>query len=185
MAVIEFARNVCNLTNATSTEIDEKTEHPVVINMPEISKTVLGGTMRLGVRPTLFMPGSENSKIRILYDKKDVIHERHRHRYEVNPLYVDQLEKAGLKFVGKDEKKERMIILELEGKIFLMLDHPYFVATQFHPEFKTRPLVPSPPFTGFILAAIGGLEDHLKELNLQMPPKLGRYPSVKTILKKK
>lgn len=115
MAVVEFARNVLGLSDANSSELDPKTTNPVVINMPEISTTQLGGTMRLGSRLTVFTPGSENSVVRRLYGSPKEVHERHRHRYEVNPTYVDQLEAKGLKFIGKDEKGERMIILELEG----------------------------------------------------------------------
>jgi CTP synthase len=148
VAVIEFARNVCQLEGAHSTEFDDKTPHPVVIYMPEISKEQMGGTMRLGKRPTLFH--TKNSTIRRLYDDKESIDERHRHRYEVNPKYVEQLEQAGLSFVGKDETGERMEIVELA-------DHPYFVCTQYHPEYLTRPLRPSPPFYGFVLAAAGKL----------------------------
>lgn len=170
MAVAEFARNVCDLKDANSSEIDPATEHPVVINMPEISTTQLGGTMRLGDRVTLFQPNTESSPIRKLYGNVSEVHERHRHRYEVNPLYVAQLEKAGLQFIGRDEKGERMIILELK-------DHPYYVATQYHPEFKTRPLNPSPPFLGFILASNKGLESYLSVLDRKETPSLGRYPS--------
>jgi CTP synthase len=82
--------------------------------MPEISTTQLGGTMRLGNRLTQFVAGSENSTIRKLYGNVTTVGERHRHRYEVNPVYVDQLERNGIKFVGKDELGERMIILELD-----------------------------------------------------------------------
>jgi len=84
--------------------------------MPEISKTLMGGTMRLGLRPTVFEPDTERSKLRRLYGGKSVAWERHRHRYEVEPNYVDELErKAGLRFVGKDERGERMQMLELDG----------------------------------------------------------------------
>jgi CTP synthase len=83
--------------------------------MPEISTTQLGGTMRLGDRVTVFQPKSEASIIRKLYGNVSEVHERHRHRYEVNPGYVARLEKAGLQFIGRDEKGERMIILELIG----------------------------------------------------------------------
>lgn len=85
--------------------------------MPEISKTHMGGTMRLGLRPTVFEPKTEDSKLRRLYGNKEVAWERHRHRYEVEPKYVDELEsKGGLRFVGKDERGERMQMLELDGK---------------------------------------------------------------------
>ncbi|KAI0340374.1 CTP synthase [Trametopsis cervina] len=147
LAVIEWARHVCGYTGATSTEFAEDTKHPVIIFMPEISRTHMGGTMRLGLRPTVFEPKSEDwSKIRKLYGGAEKVWERHRHRYEVNPDYIEKLTASGLNFVGRDEKGERMQILELE-------DHPYFVGLQAHPEFCTRPLNPSPPFLGFVAAA--------------------------------
>lgn len=133
--------------------------------MPEISKTHMGGTMRLGLRPTVFEPGSENwSKMRKLYGGAEKIWERHRHRYEVNPEYIEKLTTSGLSFVGRDERGERMQILELQGKSFALYsldrfphwfreDHPFFVGLQAHPEFCTRPLNPSPPFLGFVAAA--------------------------------
>ncbi|KAJ3296832.1 CTP synthase [Rhizoclosmatium globosum] len=175
IAVIEFARNVVGLAGANSTELDKDTPHDVVIFMPEISKTHMGATMRLGSKETLFQPGSEGSTIRRLYDGKDSVHERHRHRYEVNPKYVDQLEQNGLKFVGRDENNERMIILERDIK-----DHPYFVAVQFHPEYKTKPLKPIPTFLGFILAASGLLPEYLDTLDphtKRAKSNLGRYAS--------
>lgn len=156
VAVIEFARNVCGLEGANSSELDPKTPHPVVLFMPEISKTHMGGTMRLGSRPTMFMEKhKENSVTYKLYGQNDMVHERHRHRYEVNPKYVPQFEEAGLQFVGQDEKGERMEIFELK-------DHPFYIGTQYHPEYKTRPLRPSPPFLGFIMASAGMLEEYLR-----------------------
>ena len=101
---------------ATSAEFDNKAEHPIVIFMPEISKTHMGGTMRLGLRPTVFSASSEEwSKARGLYGGAGKIWERHRHRYEVNPDYIDRLKQGGLEFMGKDEKGERMQFLELRG----------------------------------------------------------------------
>ena len=145
VATIEFCRNVLGLEGANSTEFDEKTPHPVVIFMPEISKTHLGGTMRLGSRATNFLVNDSN--IRNLYGGVDQVYERHRHRYEVNPDYIERIESHGMKFVGKDESGQRCEILELQ-------DHPYFVAVQFHPEFKSRPNRPSPPFLGLIKSSI-------------------------------
>ena len=107
--------------------------------------------MRLGIRPTLFQPGSEWSRLRKLYGEKTEIHERHRHRYEVNPEYIDRLAKGGLEFIGKDDKGVRMEILELK-------DHPFFVGVQFHPEYLSRVLQPSRPYLGFVAAASGCLE---------------------------
>ena len=146
VAAIEFARNVLGMEGSTSTEFDEDCPNPAVIFMPEISTTHLGGTMRLGSRPTLFQV--DDCKVKRLYGGLESIDERHRHRYEVNPELIERLEAAGLTFVGKDETGQRCEILELP-------DHPYFVAVQYHPEFKSRPGRPSPPFLGLILAASG------------------------------
>ncbi|KAF4631964.1 hypothetical protein G7Y89_g6165 [Cudoniella acicularis] len=151
IAVIEFARHVCDIPNASSIELNEQCVDPVVIFMPEIDKTNLGGTMRLGLRPTLFQEGSEWSRLRQLYGEKKEIHERHRHRYEVNPDYIDRLAKGGLEFIGKDDKSVRMQIVELK-------DHPWFVGVQFHPEYLSRVLDPSKPYLGFVAAAAGCLE---------------------------
>ncbi|KAG5642645.1 CTP synthase ura7 [Asterophora parasitica] len=149
LAVVEWARHVLDIPDATSAEFDHEAKHPFIIFMPEISKTHMGGTMRLGLRPTVFEEGTETwSRARQLYGGAGKIWERHRHRYEVNPKYVEQLTKSGLIFSGKDEKGERMQILEIP-------DHPYFLALQAHPEFCTRPLNPSPPFLGFVAAASG------------------------------
>jgi len=133
-------------TEAHSVEISASTPDPVVIFMPEGSKTHLGGTMRLGIRPTIWQPNSEWSKLRQLYDEKEVILERHRHRYEVNPDYIQKL--SGLNFVGKDDKGERMEIVELKN-------HPYYVGVQFHPEYLSRVLSPSKPYLGFVAASAG------------------------------
>lgn len=155
IATIEFARNVCGLADAHSTELVPETKVPMVIDMPELSKTHLGGTMRLGLRPTIFQEGTEKwSKVRRLYGGVSEVQERHRHRYEINPKYISTLESHGLTFVGKDDKGERMEIIE-------MADHPYFVGTQYHPEYLTRPLEPSPPYLGFIAAASGCLEEQM------------------------
>ncbi|KAF8580186.1 CTP synthase [Ramaria rubella] len=149
VAVIEWARNVCGLSNANSTELVSDTPDPVVIYMPEVSRTHLGGTMRLGLRPTVFESDAKPwSRLRKLYAGSDTVWERHRHRYEVNPEYVSRFDESGLTFVGKDELRVRMQAIELK-------DHPYFVAMQAHPEFCTRPLNPSPPFLGFVSAASG------------------------------
>ncbi|XP_027354829.1 CTP synthase-like isoform X2 [Abrus precatorius] len=144
IAVIEFARSVLGLHDANSTEFDPNTKNPCVIFMPEGSKTHMGGTMRLGSRRTYFQ--DFNCKSAKLYGSASYIDERHRHRYEVNPDMISQLESAGLSFVGKDETEKRMEIVELPG-------HPFFVGAQFHPEFKSRPGKPSPLFLGLIAAA--------------------------------
>jgi CTP synthase len=144
VATIEFCRNVLNLTGANSTEFEDNPEYPAVVFMPEISKTHLGGTMRLGSRPTLWQV--DDCKIKSLYGEGESVDERHRHRYEVNPDIIEDIEAAGLVFVGKDETGQRCEIFELQ-------DHPYYVGVQFHPEFKSRPGKPSPPFLGLLQAA--------------------------------
>jgi CTP synthase (UTP-ammonia lyase) len=104
-------------SDATSTEFNTEAKTPIIIFMPEISKTHMGGTMRLGLRPTVFEPNAESwSQVRKLYGGVGKIWERHRHRYEVNPEFVEKLHASGLSFVGKDEKGERMQILELRGE---------------------------------------------------------------------
>lgn len=149
IAVIEHARNICGLAMATSEELDSSSPDQVVIFMPEIDKATMGGNMRLGLRPTLFQQDTEWSRLRKLYGGADSVKERHRHRYEVNPKYVEQLSsQAGLCFVGKDDKGERMEILELK-------DHPFFVGVQYHPEYLSRVLRPSPPYLGFVAASCG------------------------------
>ncbi|KAI4301478.1 hypothetical protein L6164_034754 [Bauhinia variegata] len=152
IAVIEFARSVLGWERANGIEFDEQTPNPVVIFMPEVSRTHMGSTMRLGSRRTLFQtPDCITSK---LYGNSDYLDERHRHRYEVNPEYIGTLEEAGLKFVGKDESGKRMEVLELPN-------HPFYVGVQFHPEFKSRPGKPSALFLGLILAATGKLEAYI------------------------
>ncbi|XP_075552607.1 CTP synthase isoform X2 [Dermacentor variabilis] len=151
-AVIEFSRNVLGWEDANSSEINVKTSHPVIIEMPEHNVGQMGGTMRLGKRETNF--NTHDSVLRKLYQNVDKIEERHRHRYEVNPSYVPDLEKAGLKFVGKDTSGKRMEVIELS-------DHPYFVGVQFHPEYISRPLKPSPPYMGLVLASCGRLNGFL------------------------
>ena len=146
IATIEFCRNVLGMEKANSTEFDENTPHPVVVFMPEISKTHMGGTMRLGTKPTPFLV--EDCKMKRLYGNKPHVDERHRHRYEVNPELITMIEEAGLIYVGKDETGQRCEIMELEN-------HPFYVGTQYHPEFKSRPGRPSPPFLGLLKASIG------------------------------
>jgi len=146
IATIEFCRNVLGMEKANSTEFDENTPHPAVVFMPEISKTHMGGTMRLGTKPTPFLV--EDCKMKRLYGNKPHVDERHRHRYEVNPELITMIEEAGLIYVGKDETGQRCEIMELEN-------HPFYVGTQYHPEFKSRPGRPSPPFLGLLKASIG------------------------------
>lgn len=165
VAVIEFARNVLEMKDANSTEFDAATPHPVVVFMPEGSTTHLGGTMRLGTRQTMLQ--TVDCITAKLYQADQHINERHRHRYEVNPELIDKFEQQGLRFVGKDAEGRRMEIVELEG-------HPFFLAVQFHPEFKSRPGKPSPCFLGLILAASGKLDNFLSGTCLspaRLPPK--------------
>jgi len=152
IAVCEFARDVLKWKGANSVEIDPTTEHPVVIEMPEHNQGQLGGTMRLGKRKTIFKTSS--SITRKLYGNADCVMERHRHRYEVNPTLVHHFEQHGLRFVGQDVDGERMEIFELD-------DHPYYVGVQFHPEFLSRPMQPSPPYLGLLLAASKKLHNYL------------------------
>ncbi len=146
IATIEFCRNVLGLDGANSAEFDEGAPIQAVVFMPEISKTHMGGTMRLGTKPTPFLV--DDCKMRRLYGGVNHVDERHRHRYEVNPDLIERIESAGLIYVGKDETGVRCEIMELEG-------HPYYVGTQYHPEFKSRPGRPSPPFLGLLKASCG------------------------------
>ncbi|RID80679.1 hypothetical protein BRARA_A03322 [Brassica rapa] len=149
LAVVEFARSILGYKDANSTEFEPETSSPCVIFMPEGSTTHMGGTMRLGSRRTHFqVPDCKTAK---LYGNAKYVDERHRHRYEVNPDMIPEIENAGLSFVGKDGTGRRMEIVELQN-------HPYFVGVQFHPEFKSRPGKPSALFLGLIAAASGCLE---------------------------
>ncbi|WP_340098047.1 CTP synthase [Salinibaculum salinum] len=138
MAVVEYARNVLGLDGAHSAELDESTRYPVIDILPEQKEMDdMGGTMRLGAHVTDIEQGTLAHD---LYGS-DSCTERHRHRYEVNPEYIGDLEAAGMVFSGTSGN--RMEILELP-------DHPYFLGTQFHPEFRSRPTRASPPFVGFL-----------------------------------
>ncbi|XP_072356867.1 CTP synthase 1 isoform X7 [Scyliorhinus torazame] len=154
LAVVEFARNVLNWPDANSTEFNPDTNHPVVIDMPEHNPGDMGGTMRLGKRKTILK--EKNSLTRKLYKNCDYIEERHRHRYEVNPEMRNNFEEKGFRFVGQDVEGERMEIIELD-------EHPYFVGVQYHPEFTSRPMKPSPPYFGLMLAASGKLQRYLEK----------------------
>ena len=144
LAVVEFARNVAGLKGAHSIELDPETPYPVINLMEEQKKIInMGGTMRLGSYPCEL---SEGSKAREAYGEKD-INERHRHRYEVNDEYIDILTEKGLVFSGMSP--DRVLVEMIEIK-----DHPWFVATQAHPEFKSRPNKPHPLFKSFVKAAL-------------------------------
>ncbi|MCU4676903.1 CTP synthase [Catenovulum sp. 2E275] len=153
MALIEFARNVANLENANSTEFDSKTPHPVVGLITEwlnsegdvetrTNNSDLGGTMRLGSQLCHLKPGTKAADV---YGSTE-IYERHRHRYEVNNNYIEQLEKAGLVFSGLSADRKLVEMIEIP-------DHPWFVAAQFHPEFTSTPRDGHQLFKGFVAAA--------------------------------
>lgn len=150
LMVIEYARNVAGIKNATTSEIDPGAENPVIDIMPDqkakLSEGRYGATMRLGAYPAVLQDGT---LARTAY-KSETISERHRHRYEVNPKYIARLEGAGLVFSGRSPDGALMEVAELPRN-----NHPFFMGTQFHPEFKARPLSPHPLFTEFIRVAIG------------------------------
>jgi CTP synthase len=147
MAVIEFARNVCNLPEADSTEINPDCKDPVISILPEQKKIEgLGGNMRLGGQDVELTPGTLVAE---LFKGAKLIRQRFRHRFEVDPRYVETLEKAGLIFSGKHPVHPIMQVLELPRDV-----HPYFLAGQFHPELTSRPLRPQPMFVGLVAAAM-------------------------------
>lgn len=144
-AVIALARRALGTDNANSTEIDPVTEHPVIDLMADQQNVAdKGGTMRLGNYPCVLDPKSRSAK---LYGDKKII-ERHRHRYEFNNAYRERLQSHGLRLAGTSPDKRLVELIEIE-------DHPFMIASQFHPEFKSRPNRPHPLFDGFIKAAIG------------------------------
>jgi CTP synthase len=152
MAVIEFARNVCGLKGAGSTEFDPQSPHPVIDILPEQKKIEgLGGTMRLGGQDVLIKAGSLAAMLHggEGRSKDFTVRHRFRHRYEVDPRYIEQLESHGLVFSGRHPAQPIMQILELPLK-----DHPYFIGAQYHPELMGRPLNPQPMFMGLVAAAI-------------------------------
>jgi CTP synthase len=144
MAVIEYARNVCGLDRANSNEVDEQTPHPVIDLMQgQRAVTHKGGTMRLGAYPCVLAEGSLAAR---MYGKRK-ISERHRHRYEFNNAYRQRLTESGLVLSGVSPDDQLVEIVEIA-------DHPWFLACQFHPEFKSRPFDCHPLFKGFIRAAL-------------------------------
>jgi CTP synthase len=148
--VIEFARNVCGLEGANSSEFDPTTPHPVIDLMADQQDvTNKGGTMRLGLWVCKL---AEGTKARAAYGD-EIILERHRHRFEVNNRYRKQLESNGLRVSGTTVDNKLCEIIELA-------DHPFFVASQFHPEFKSRPTRPHPLFREFVRAALERAEVH-------------------------
>ncbi len=144
IAIVEFARNILGLSDAASTEIKPDTTNPIITLLPEQNGVVdLGGTLRLGAYPCIL---TEGTKALELYGKRE-ISERHRHRYEVNNDYRERLEKNGMILSGKSPNDRIVEMIELK-------DHPFFLATQAHPELKSRPDAPHPLFTGLIRAAL-------------------------------
>ena len=143
-AVIEYARNVCGISDANSSEFSKNTSNYVIDLLPNqnLEKDDVGASMRLGTYPCKIKEGTLTSKIY----KEEVIYERHRHRYEVNNKFKDELEKHGLVISGMSPDNNLIEMIEIK-------DHPYFVASQFHPEFKSRPWDPAPMFKYFIEAA--------------------------------
>ena len=147
MAVIEYARHVAGISGANSTEFGSDPEHGVISELPDQKEIEgLGGTMRLGGQDVALTAGSLAS---YLYDNATFVRERFRHRFEVDPTYIDQLEQAGLIFSGRHPEQPIMQVLELPLHV-----HPYFMAAQYHPELTSRPLNPQPMFMGLMAAAI-------------------------------
>ncbi|MEM2899972.1 MAG: CTP synthase (glutamine hydrolyzing), partial [Thermoplasmata archaeon] len=157
LAIVEFCRNVLGYKDANSTELNHNTKHPVIDILPE-QKAVhnLGGTMRLGAHTIIIKEGTLAHK---LYGISEV-RERHRHRYEVNPDYIKQIEEAGMLFSGHAPDGVRMEIMEIPSLRFHM-------GSQFHPEFKSRPLRPSPMFYGFVNAALSYSREKRKESKVE------------------
>jgi CTP synthase len=149
LAVVEYARSKAGVKKATTAETDPRSKFAVVDLMPEQKEKILrgdyGGTMRLGSCPAILKNGS----IAASAYKDVVISERHRHRYEINPIFIEKIKKAGLVFSGFSPDKKLMEIMELPKTV-----HPFFVGTQFHPEFQSYPHNPHPLFTEFIKSAI-------------------------------
>ena len=162
-AVIEFARNVCNIVDANSSEFAPNSKNPVIDLLPNqnISKDDLGATMRLGTYPTKII---DNTKAKSIYNE-EIIYERHRHRYEVNNKYREELETNGLVLSGVSPDNDLVEIIELN-------DHPFFMGTQFHPEFKSRPNRPSKIFYEFIKAAVSNNPKEIKD-NSKIPSDIG------------
>jgi CTP synthase len=171
--VIEFARHVAGLGEAGSTEFDDGVSQPVIATMDEQLDIVagegdMGGTMRLGLYPADLTPGSI---VREAYGEARV-DERHRHRYEVNNKYRGDLEDAGLLFSGLSPDRELVEFIELPREV-----HPYFVATQAHPELRSRPTRPHPLFSGLIRAAL----ERQRELRLPVDESGLRRPVLESI----
>ena len=147
---MEFARNVAGYADASSTEFDKSTTHPVIDIMPDqTGKEQTGGTMRLGQYPCKLAEDS----VALQEYGQELIYERHRHRYEFNNEYREAFEQLGMRIAGVNPERNLVEMIELK-------DHPWFVASQFHPEFKSRPNRPHPLFAGFVGAAIRYADEH-------------------------
>jgi len=143
-AITEFARNACGLASANSTEVEPEAEHKVIFKLEDLLEVEeMGGTMRLGAYPCALLPGSRAAQI---YAKPQVS-ERHRHRYEFNKQYAEKLASCGMTISGQTPDGKFVEIVEIK-------DHPWFVAVQFHPEFKSKPLSPHPLFADFVRASL-------------------------------
>lgn len=178
VAVIEFARNVLCMTDANSTEFNAATKNPVIAELPEQKEIEgLGGTMRLGAQDVLIEPGTLAS---FLYHDHASVRERFRHRFEVEPRFVERLHAAGLRFSGRHPNQPIMQVLELPQEL-----HPYFIAGQFHPELTSRPLHPQPLFMGLIAAGIVHADSSLSRRDLSeavrqwLRPEQGEPPAAR------
>ncbi len=145
LATVEFARNVLGLEGANSAEIDPQTPHPIIDLLPEQKEiSEMGGTLRLGLYPCRLKDGTKTKEV---YDNEDVVYERHRHRFEFNNQYREDMEANGFVFSGTSPDERLVETIEIT-------DHPWFIASQFHPEFKSRPTKPQSLFKGFIGATV-------------------------------
>ncbi len=169
-ACIEFARYACDLKDADSTEFNVETPYPIIFKLRDlVDVEQLGGTMRLGAWPCRL---SEDSLAREIYANAEEISERHRHRYEFNPAYRGTLERGGLVFSGASPDEKFIEIVELSRD-----EHPWFLACQFHPEFKSKPLAPHPLFSSFVQAAFQNrlqTETSLEQISEPEAPSLER-----------
>ncbi|HXM48322.1 MAG TPA: CTP synthase [Pyrinomonadaceae bacterium] len=173
-ACIEFARYACDLKDADSTEFNIETPHPIIFKLRDlVDVEQLGGTMRLGAWPCCL---SEGSLAREIYGDSEEISERHRHRYEFNPAYRERLERGGLVFSGASQDEKFIEIVELSRD-----EHPWFLACQFHPEFKSKPLAPHPLFASFVHAAFQNrlqTETSLEQIGEPETPAIERAAAV-------
>ncbi|HEV3363514.1 MAG TPA: CTP synthase, partial [Acidimicrobiia bacterium] len=168
-AVIEYARNAVGLAGANSSEFDHASPHPVIDLMDDQREVVeKGGTMRLGAYPAVLRP---DTIVRDAYGT-EVVYERHRHRYEFNPRYRRRLEEAGLRCSGTSPDDRLVEFVELSRA-----EHPFFVATQAHPEFKSRPNRPHPLFRELVRAALARAESRTPRLPLPEEAEVGALTS--------